>query len=64
MAKDPRPEAEKVEELFQWALARNPTPLQLTTAVAHVNQNAKNKKSAYENILWALLNTKEFAFNR
>jgi hypothetical protein len=64
MAKDPRPEAEKVEELFQWALARKPTPLQLNTAVAHIKQNAKNKKSAYENILWALLNTKEFAFNQ
>jgi hypothetical protein len=64
MAKDPRPEAEKVEELFQWALARKPTPVQLSTAVAHINQNAKNKKSAYENILWALLNTKEFAFNQ
>jgi hypothetical protein len=64
MAKDPRPEAEKVDELFQWALARKPTPVQLSTAVAHINQNAKNKKSAYENILWALLNTKEFAFNQ
>ena len=26
--------------------------------------NAKNKKVAYENILWALINTKEFVFNQ
>src|SRR6266849_11109371 len=29
MAKDPRPDAEKVEELFLWAFARKPTDLHL-----------------------------------
>jgi hypothetical protein len=33
-------------------------------AVAHVNKHAANKKIAYENILWALINTKEFIFNQ
>jgi hypothetical protein len=64
MTKDPRADADKVEELFQWALARKPTPSQLSAAIAHIKQNAKNKKGAYENILWALLNTKEFVFNQ
>ena len=27
-------------------------------------KHAANKKMAYENILWALLNTKEFVFNQ
>jgi hypothetical protein len=63
MAKDPRPDAEKVEELFMWAFAHKPTPDQLNLALAHIGQHAKDKKSAYENILWALLNTKEFVFN-
>ena len=64
LAKDPRPDAEKVEELFLWAFARKPTAEQLQAALAHIAKHAKNKKIAYENILWALLNTKEFVFNQ
>ena len=64
MAKDARPDAEKVDELFLWALARKPTPEQRDLALAHIAKNATNKKVAYENILWALLNTKEFVFNK
>ncbi len=64
MAKDVRPDAEKVDELFLWALARKPTPEQRDLALAHIGKNAMNKKAAYENILWALLNTKEFVFNK
>ncbi len=64
MSKDPRPDAEKVDELFEWALARKPTPEQRDLALNHINKNATNKRAAYENILWALLNTKEFVFNK
>ena len=64
LAKDPRPDAEKVEELFLWAFARKPTPSSCSVALAHIDQHAKNKKLAYENILWALINTKEFVFNQ
>jgi hypothetical protein len=60
LAKDSRPDAEKVEELFQWAFARRPTQEQLNLALANIQANAKDKKIAYENILWALINTKEF----
>jgi hypothetical protein len=63
LAKDRRPEADKVDELFLWALARKPTPAQRDLAVAHIAKHPANKKAAYENILWALLNTKEFVFN-
>jgi hypothetical protein len=64
LAKDPRPDAEKVEELFLWAFARRPSPEHLRVALEHINRHAMNKKQAYENILWALLNTKEFVFNQ
>ena len=65
LAKDPRPDAEKVEELFLWAFGRKPTrgaaaSWPWTTS----SSNATNKKLAYENILWALINTKEFSFNQ
>jgi hypothetical protein len=64
LAKDPRPDAEKVEELFLWAWGHKPTAKHLKLALANIEANAKNKKLAYENIVWALLNTKEFVFNR
>ena len=44
--------------------ARKPTPEQRDLALEHIAKNAANKKTAYENILWALLNTKEFVFNQ
>jgi len=64
LAKDKRPDAEKVDEMFLWAFARKPSEEQRNTALAHIGKHAMNKKAAYENILWALLNTKEFIFNR
>ncbi len=63
-AKDARPDAEKVEELFLGAWGHKPTPEQSKAALAHLGKHATNKKLAYENILWALLNTKEFIFNQ
>jgi hypothetical protein len=64
LAKDPRPDAEKVDELFVWAFAHKPTDAQRDLALAHIGKHAMNKKVAYENILWALINTKEFVFNQ
>ncbi len=64
LAKDKRPDADKVEELFLWAFARKPAPEQLKVALEHIQKHDKDKKSAYENILWALINTKEFQFNQ
>jgi hypothetical protein len=64
LAKDPRPDAEKVEELFLWTYARKPTEDQAKAAQEILTKQAQNKKRAYEDILWALLNTKEFAFNK
>jgi hypothetical protein len=60
LAKDPRTDAEKVEELFLWAFARRPSEAQLQVALENIQRNASNKRLAYENILWALINTKEF----
>jgi hypothetical protein len=60
MAKDPRSDSEKVEELFLWALGRPPSPDQLEFALTNIEQHAKDRRQAYENIVWALINTKEF----
>jgi len=63
-AKDTRPDADKVRELFLWAFARKPTDADMKAAIDHIEKHKANKKIAYENILWALINTKEFVFNQ
>ncbi|MCI0377249.1 MAG: DUF1553 domain-containing protein [Gemmataceae bacterium] len=60
LVKDKRPDAEKVEELFLWAFARRPTPEQMDLAMTNIQRHEANKRLAYENIIWALINTKEF----
>src|SRR5262249_19940477 len=64
MAKDPRPDEAKIEELFLWALAPKPTPAKMNAALKIIAANDKNKKLAYEDIIWALINTKSFTFNQ
>ena len=59
-----RPDAEKIEDLFLWAFGRKPTAKDTEAAQAHIAKYAdkpNGKKTAYENILWALLNSSEFS---
>jgi hypothetical protein len=58
-----RPDEERIKELYRWVYSRDPVNDELQIAVAHIKKNEANKKVAYEDILWALINTKEFLFN-
>ncbi len=64
LVKDKRSDQEKVQELFLWAFARKPSSADLDAALSHLKKHEKDKKQAYENIIWALINTKEFLFNQ
>jgi hypothetical protein len=64
LAADKRSDEEKVRELFVWCFGRQPSQEHLQVALDHINRHQANKRQAYENILWALINTKEFVFNR
>jgi len=64
LAADPRPDAEKLDELFLLSVGKKPTDDQRKLAVEHLTKNAKTKKLAWENILWALINSKAFLFNQ
>ena len=64
MVADKRSDAEKVEELFLWAFGRRPSIEHLQIALAHIERHAQNKQVAYQNLIWALVNTKEFEFNQ
>src|SRR5262245_43123740 len=54
---------QKIRELYLLAFSREPTTEETAIAQAHVAKNEKDPKRAYEDIVWALINTKEFLFN-
>jgi hypothetical protein len=64
LARDPRPDEQKIAELFLLAVGKRPTPEQMALAKEHLARNAKDKKQAYENFIWALVNSKAFLFNQ
>jgi hypothetical protein len=74
LSADPRPEDEKIREIYLTAYARQPDESELALAKAHISK-ARNgtdgkpmepvaaKRQGYEDVVWAILNTKEFLFN-
>jgi hypothetical protein len=64
LAQDPRPAEEKIRELFLLTVGKLPTTQQLALAKEQLAKHENDPKIAYENILWALLNTKAFLFNQ
>ncbi len=57
-----RTEEEKVTELFYWAYARPPRQEELDLILPFIEKKT-NKRQAYEDVLWAVFQTKEFLFN-
>ncbi len=64
LAKDTRPDEDKLNDLFVYAVGKKPTAEQMALAKEHLAKHEKNKKLAYENIIWALINSKAFLFNQ
>jgi len=69
-----RAEDEKITELYFRAFAREPDEKELSSARSYLEKKPvtskdgkadgpPNKRPAYEDIIWALINTKEFLFN-
>ena len=36
----------------------------MKSALAHIQKHEKDKRIAYQDLLWALINSKEFVFNK
>jgi hypothetical protein len=74
LAKDPKPVEGKVAELYLAAFAREPRPDELQTAVNYLTapavaadgtpvDPAQAARENLQDLIWALINTKEFLFN-
>jgi hypothetical protein len=63
LAKDPRSDEAKVEELFWSAFGRAPSSGEATSALNHLAKAPDKRREAFEDIVWALINAKEFLFN-
>ncbi len=68
-----RDDETKIRELYLAAFSRQPDPLEMKVAIGHLEKKLPSKEGkpeetipkrrAYEDVIWALLNTKEFLFN-
>ena len=52
-----------VTELYWSVLTRPPTATELTKTVAHI-ESAKDRRTGTEDVLWSLVNAKEFVLRR
>jgi len=64
LAADPRSDAAKVEELYRLALARRPTDDERGECLAFLHRRRAGGKlrQGFEDLIWTLINTKEFLF--
>jgi len=74
LAKSERPIAEKVDEIYAVAFSRKATQEELATAIAYLGESRfdangnpvdanRAMRENLQDLLWALINTKEFLFN-
>ena len=66
-ADDQRALRDRVRDLYLAALSRPPTDDETKTVAEYIKQKSREEgadaKAAFEDVLWALINTKEFLFN-
>ncbi len=67
LASEKRDKAAKIRDLYLTALARDPTPEEAKSLMDYLEKKAaageEAVRPAYEDIVWTLINTKEFLFN-
>jgi hypothetical protein len=63
LAKSSKTPAEIIEELYLLAYCRYPTDTERVNALKRFEKKGASRRSATEDLLWALINTPEFIFN-
>ena len=56
-----RPDADKIRELYLAAFGREPRPEESTFILSQIAES-QNEQQAWEDVIWAILNTREFQF--
>jgi hypothetical protein len=59
---DARSDEQKVRELYRVALSRDPSDEDLKATLGYLSGKT-NRREAYEDVIWSLINSKEFLFN-
>lgn len=62
MIKENKPIEKAIEELYLGGYSRPPRPRELAVIFKYVNSQ-ENKQSALQDVLWTIVNSKEFMFN-
>jgi hypothetical protein len=62
LAKEKKPVPEMIDELYLVAFSRKATSVEMNRVKAFV-ESATDKQKALEDVLWVMLNSKEFGFN-
>ena len=63
LAKDNRDMKSRIRDLYLVAFSREPTEEEEGVALTYISQRSDQAQNAFEDVLWALINTKEFVFN-
>jgi hypothetical protein len=63
MAEDSRELRDRISDLYLVAFSRQPTDDEMNVAARYVTDRQAEPQKAFEDIIWALMNTKEFVFN-
>jgi Protein of unknown function (DUF1553)/Protein of unknown function (DUF1549)/Bacterial Ig-like domain (group 2) len=63
MAASSQPIPELINELYLAAFSRPATTLEIETTTKYLADRSDKKRQAYEDIVWAIINSKEFLFN-
>jgi hypothetical protein len=63
LVRDKRPMEERLSELYLVALSREPSKQEREALLAFLKSRGDKNQTTYEDLLWALINTKEFFFN-